>query len=843
MSRNRVGALALAAVVWVAAGSDAATITVTSAADTHTDGQCTLREALIAANTDAASGSTPGDCAAGDGADTIAFAILPAGLHTIQPLSELPAITEALTLDGYTQPAAGGGTARPNTLSAGTDALLLIELDGSAIPQPSSGGLLKVAAGPTRITGLVLNRASGSDGVGLQLTAAGNTVAGNFIGTDPTGMLARGNGCNGVRVFSSGNTIGGATPAARNVIAATGGCAINLVLLGNDNVVQGNFIGTNAAGTAALGGIGVDVVGAGNLVGGTTPAQGNLISGNGTGGVRIFGSGTTGNTLEGNLVGVDVTGNSPLPNLYGVAVLEGAHDNLVGGDSAAAGNVIAFNTGSGVELHSDAGAGNGVLSNLLFGNGGLGIDLGADGPTPNDAGDADTGPNGLQNFPVLTSVSAGSVEGTLTGAPDTELKLQFFANTSCDPTGYGEAQTLVGFGTTKTDASGHAFFGTSLTVPPGQAVTATATDPAGNTSELSPCVLLTAAALAVDATPGDASDGDGVFEPGETVGVEPLLVEPDGHRGRRDGAGRRLHRARRTDLRAHGRHGRLQRHRPGHRRRLLRHLELLRRFRFVAGVAPGHPLGLLVRRDPRRAHRAEALDAPRRRQLFGRAAGRPLLPKDRDGAAPGHHRGVHGDPVLPVAEGAPRPDGDFSGAGDRAGSRQRPRGRLGRRPPLRLFARRRVGLRRRGGDRPGLQERALHRLAERHDRLRARAVLPGDDGHAGGYEHLRRPGDRCARRRRVGAGRVRLGSRDGGQLFLQRRQPQPALYGRFRFGRLLQARPLPLGQGRHRRLFRDRVLSGGRGRTQRDGQVPFERLRPEALRALGSRPSPPDPEN
>jgi CSLREA domain-containing protein len=523
MSRKRVGALAIATLGWLAAGAGAATITVTSAADTHTDGQCTLREALVAANTNTASGSTPGDCVAGDaGADTIQFAILPAGLHTIQPGVELPAITEPLTIDGYTQPASGGGTARPNTLAAGSDALLLIELDGSGLdPKTFSGGLIKVAAGPTLMTGLVINRAPGSDGVGIQLTAGGNTVAGNFIGTDPTGTLPRGNGCNGVRVFSSGNTIGGSSPAARNVIASTGGCAINLILLGNDNRVQGNFIGTDATGTQALGGIGVDVVGTGNLVGGTTRAQQNLISGNGSGGVRIYGAGTSGNTLEGNLIGIDATGSAPLPNLYGIAVLDGAHDNTIGGDSAAAGNAIASNTGAGIKLASDAGSGNAILSNPIFGNGGLGIDLGADGVTLNDADDADTGPNGLQNFPVLTSVTASSVEGTLTGAPNTNFTLQFFANTTCDPTGFGEAQTLIGFAAVTTNAAGHAAFGTSLTVPPGQGLTATATDASGSTSELSPCVLLTPVALGVDAAPGAASDGNGVLEPGETVGVEP----------------------------------------------------------------------------------------------------------------------------------------------------------------------------------------------------------------------------------------------------------------------------------------------------------------------------------
>ena len=693
MIRKRVEALLLAVLcALAAAGAHGATITVTSDADTHTDGQCTLREALTAANTNTASGATSGDCVAGDpGADTIAFAILPAGVHTIQPALELPAITEPLTIDGYTQPASGGGTARPNTLAAGSDALLLIELDGSGIdPKTFSGGLIKVAAGPTRITGLVINRAPGSDGVGVQLTAGGNTVAGNFIGTDPTGTLARGNGCNGVRVFSSGNTIGGASPAARNVIAATGGCAINLVLLGNDNRVQGNFIGTNAAGTGALGGIGVDVVGTGNLVGGTTAAQANLISGNGTGGVRIYGSGTTGNTVEGNLIGVGASGSGPLPNLYGIRLIEGAHGNAIGGDSAAAGNLIAFNTGIGVEIGADAGSDNSILSNAIFSNGGLGIDLGADGATANDAGDADDGPNGLQNFPVLTSVTSSSVEGTLESAPSTNFTLQFFANTSCDPTGFGEAQTPIGFAAVTTDAAGHASFGTSLTVPPGQALTATATDASGSTSELSPCVLLTPSALAVDGAAGGASDGNGVLEPGETVGVEPSWSNLTDSGRHRDRPGLRLHGARRAVLRPVHRRGQLQRHRAGDDRDLRRYFELLCRVRIVSGSAPGDALGLLVHGNPRRSHRPEALDAPRRRELLGRRARVPLLPEDRDRPPPRNHRRVHGDRILSLSKGSPRPDGDFPRAGDCAGWGQRPGDRHGRRHSLRLRAGRRV---------------------------------------------------------------------------------------------------------------------------------------------------------
>ena len=122
----------------------------------------------------------------------------------------------------------------------------------------------------------------------------------------------------------------------------------------------------------------------------------------------------------------------------------------------------------------------------------MGINLGADGVTPNDASqsDADIGPNLLQNFPVLTQLVGGAattIEGTLNSAPDTTFTLDFYANSLADPSGYGEGETYLGAATVTTDASGDAVFSVNLPAPTylGQFVTATATDPDGNTSEFS----------------------------------------------------------------------------------------------------------------------------------------------------------------------------------------------------------------------------------------------------------------------------------------------------------------------------------------------------------------------
>ena len=171
-------------------------------------------------------------------------------------------------------------------------------------------------------------------------------------------------------------------------------------MLGNGssgNVLQGNYIGTNVDGTAALanGTWGIQVGGANNTIGGSVPGAGNLISGNAAGGIALFG-GATGNTVLGNLIGTATNGTSALPNQsYGVGVLGGS-GNTIG--SSTAPNVLAFNTGAGVAV--SAGAQNAVLGNSIFSNGGLGIDLGTTGITPNDAADADAGANNLQNFPV-----------------------------------------------------------------------------------------------------------------------------------------------------------------------------------------------------------------------------------------------------------------------------------------------------------------------------------------------------------------------------------------------------------------------------------------------------------
>jgi len=198
--------------------------------------------------------------------------------------------------------------------------------------------------------------------------------------------------------------------------------------------------------------------------------------------------------VSGNLIGTDATGTAAVPNLIGVFIL-GASGNFVGASplptNLYGGNRIAFNDRSG--LDATVGRANSFLANSIFSNGRLGIDLNADGVTPNDPGDADTGPNDLQNYPVLTLASSGvfktEIHGSLNSAPSREYRIQLFFNTSCDPSGFGEGEEFIDEIFVTTDASGNAAFkhSTSPAVPGGSFITATATDPEGNTSEFSVC--------------------------------------------------------------------------------------------------------------------------------------------------------------------------------------------------------------------------------------------------------------------------------------------------------------------------------------------------------------------
>ena len=301
------------------------------------------------------------------------------------------------------------------------------------------------------------------------------TTQPGFVGTPLIELngAGAGAGVNGLTVASTDSTIRG---FVINRFSLSG-----IALTGDRNTVVGNFIGTNVAGTSALGnGIdGVEIFSNNNTIGGTTAAQRNIISGNLDDGINI--DGTSGNVIQGNYIGTDVTGTLALGNQSdGVLFENSASNNTLGGTAASARNVIAFNADSGVDVIT--GTGNAFLGNSIHSNTSPGIDLNDDGVTINDLGDPDGGANALQNFPVLASAVTDAatqitIAGTLNGTASTSLRIEFFSNTAADPTGYGEGQTYLGFVNVTTDGAGNASFSTTLTgnVAVGASISATAT--------------------------------------------------------------------------------------------------------------------------------------------------------------------------------------------------------------------------------------------------------------------------------------------------------------------------------------------------------------------------------
>ena len=523
--------------------------------NTNDAGPGSLRQAILDANAAPNSG----------GPDLISFAIGGAGPHTIIPASGLPPITDPVVINGFTQPGSSPNTNAIGALNTG----LRIELNGASAG--STNGLT-IAAGGSTIRGLAINRFS-QLGISLQ-SVGGNLVEGNFIGTDVTGTARLPNGGSGVYIESPNNMIGGTTPAARNLLSgnnfhgveivggpatgnqikgnligtnATGTAALSPgspagvftragagnttiggttaadrnIISGNGfsgvwledspgNIVQGNYIGTNGTGTLAVPNGRGFTIGSGNtsnnVIGGSTAGAGNLVSGNAGEGLRLFGPTTTGNLIQGNLVGTAANGVDPLGNgLSGIDFRPSpASGNTIGGTLAGAGNVFAFNNGFGILMQN--GNANGILGNSIHSNVGQEIDLGGDGVTPNDPGDSDLGANLSQNFPVLASANTSggntTIQGTLNSTTNTTFRVEFFSSPACDSTGNGGGQTLLG-ATTVTTVGNDAPINAVLPVfvTPGQFVSATATDPAGNTSEFSACVAVTGTGPSPTPTP------------------------------------------------------------------------------------------------------------------------------------------------------------------------------------------------------------------------------------------------------------------------------------------------------------------------------------------------------
>ena len=565
-------ARALAAAFFLDAAAFAATIDVTNTNDT---GAGSLRDAINQSN--ASVGTL----------DTIAFHVTGTGCSgspavcVIQPaLPGLPAITDPVILDATTQPGYAGSPliqidwtvpagASGLVISAGDSTVKGLSIthfayDGIALATKGSNtvqrnwvGLTPAGAaagngqygisvsgssnnliGGTSATERNVVAANGNSNVHLEAGASNNVVSGNYIGTDPTGTLSTAGSNAGVRIFGnagSNNVIGGTGAGAGNVINSA---YAGISLAGAGTLIQGNYIGTDKTGMVAIGnggGGGILISGntsGGNTIGGSAAGARNVISGNATVGINVQGGSPTPNLIQGNFIGTDATGASNLGNGSDGIFVGYSGDpshTIVGGIGAGEGNVIAFNgktgTGSGIWVYDMKRVE--IRGNSIHSNRTQGIDLGnpSRGPTLNDAGDGDAGANELQNFPSNMSTTPTSVSGTLNSAASTLFDLDFYASPACSPGGFGEGKTYLGSASRSTDGTGNVAFTVSLTVPAGQVVTATATDPLGNTSEFSQCGSIVPGFLEPDHG-GATSDGNRVFEPGETTDVQSTWVNP-----------------------------------------------------------------------------------------------------------------------------------------------------------------------------------------------------------------------------------------------------------------------------------------------------------------------------
>jgi CSLREA domain-containing protein/uncharacterized repeat protein (TIGR01451 family) len=376
--------------------------------------ECTLRDALIAANL------MPDP-------DVIAFDIPapqcggPGGACVILPLALLPPITTPIVIDGYSQSGAVANTHAPS-LGLGSNAALRIELDGSLVPEFCGDGLVINAPGQiVEIRGLAVHHFCG----GIVTFGPGDAsyrIGGNFIGLRADGSTPPRGNFVGISIQGGSVFVGDpADPAAgTNVISGNvnQGISIQSIPLLAGLAVRGNLIGTSVDGLAArpngLQGILLTTTSeiTNVIIGGDQPDHRNVISGNGQDGIRFDCAAISGNCFDGtrvlgNFIGPAAAGGllGNLGNGVNLAAMDGGRV-YIGGINPGEGNRIAFNGGNGIRATFGGIGRASFVRNDIYLNGQLGIDLGGDGRTANDGGDADTGANGLLNFPTFTAYSA-----------------------------------------------------------------------------------------------------------------------------------------------------------------------------------------------------------------------------------------------------------------------------------------------------------------------------------------------------------------------------------------------------------------------------------------------------
>ena len=421
-------------------------------------------------------------------------------------------------------------------------------VDGETIPvngNVSSGVLINQQTG-ARVGGTSpadRNLISGFNFGQVQIAGgSGHVVQGNLIAMKASGLetlRAVGDPSYGISA-SAGTTllVGGATATSRNVF---GNVTTGILLQGATAMtIQGNFFGTDVTGQRVIirgqfvndGFLGIELLGTGGV-----QVLGNTIAGVYEG-IEIAAGAPV---VQGNFIGTDSTGTLDFGTQRTGVFINGGSGTLIGGLAAGEGNIIAYNgktagpsAGIRVEGGHAAIRGNSMFSNRqVSGTGGLGIDLdlpsGSGGVTPNDVGDGDGGGNGRQNFPVLTSAAPAApqgsgthVQGTLNSAAATTFDLDFYSICNLRPAELLEGRTYIGSTQVTTDGSGNASFDVVLpvTIAAGELVTATATDPGGNTSEFSQQLVFTGTPPLGPAAGGTMTTLKGMlFESGATVTV------------------------------------------------------------------------------------------------------------------------------------------------------------------------------------------------------------------------------------------------------------------------------------------------------------------------------------
>jgi CSLREA domain-containing protein len=393
----------------------------------------------------------------------------------------------------------GEGVIRNNIITSGNTAIsrgvattgavtvqgnwLNVRADGTAFASVAAAGINDFSSAP----GYTIGGPNPGDGnvianysTAISVSAPGALVQGNYVGLNPAGTAILGSGARGIQ-SSFARTEPGVFIRDNRVAGFTTGIDIGSEAL---VTVDGNYVGTDAAGTAARPNTtGIQISNAA----GRAIVTNNLISGNTSHGVLIQ-TGTMPVTMTGNRIGVSATG-TPLPNGGdGVRVASGTALKSIG-TALGTPNTIAYNLGNGIGIAG--GTSTAIIRNSIFANTGLAIDLNVDGATTNDTVDADTGPNALQNAPVLTSaITAGAtttILGTLHSTPNSSFVIELYANVAGDPLGAGEAETFLSRFIVSTDAGGNVPFTANMAaVSPGLVISATATNSSTNdTSEMS----------------------------------------------------------------------------------------------------------------------------------------------------------------------------------------------------------------------------------------------------------------------------------------------------------------------------------------------------------------------